>query len=402
MIVSIYEGIEKIIQNKVDLKTKLIPLENANNTISAKTIKATISLPRFNNSAMDGYALKGSFDKYNIVGKILAGDDKNIVLKDKECIKITTGAKVPPSCDTVIPQENCQILDESIKIIKAVDSDANIRKAGEDIKEGQIIINKGDTITSNFIQLLSSQGITHIEVFQTPKVAIYASGNELKMPYENLNETQIYNSNTPYFISRLKELGCDVVFVGKSKDNLEDMKKLIKNALGFDLIITSGGVSVGEADFTKEAFKSFGFKPIFEKVKIKPGKPTTLGKINNAFVLNLPGNPLAASLNFEIFGKVLINILRGTNKLYLNTIKAKISQDFTKRKPVATVIPGYFDGEYFDIAKQYGPNMVNVLNHCNGFIVIDENTNFIKKEQIVNFLPINYPFYSSIFTNFTS
>ncbi len=389
MMVSIEEGIDRILKSKTKLKTKLIPLESANNHISAKTLKATLSLPRFDNSAMDGYALKGDAKSYKIVGKILAGDDKDYELKSGECIKITTGAKTPKSVDTVIPQENCKILDESIEIEKSIKKGANIRREGEDIKRGEVIIQQGDKITSNFIQLLSSQGITHIEVYQAPRVAIFASGSELKMPYEELNSAQIYNSNTPYLISRVKELGCEVTFIGKSQDNLEDMKAMIENSLGHDIIITSGGVSVGEADFTKEAFKSFGFETIFEKVKIKPGKPTTLGKIGNTFVLNLPGNPLAASLNFEIFGKVLINHLSGTNKPNLKPIIAKLNQDFSKNRPVATVIPGFFDGEYFNIAKKFGPNMVNVLNHCNGFMIVDEKIEQLKKDEIVDFLPIN-------------
>ncbi len=397
MKVSIYEGIEKIVKYKKELKTHIIPLEEALQKISANTIKATLSLPRFDNSAMDGYGYKGVHKSYKIVGKILAGDDIDIILKDGECIKITTGAKVPNSVDSVIPQENVSLKNDMIMIEKAVKNDANIRRIGEDIKEDEIIIKKGEKITSNFISLLASQGITHIEVFNTPRVAVFASGSELKMPYESLENSQIYNSNTPYFISRVKELGCDVNFIGKSEDSLEALKNLIKNALDYDLIITSGGVSVGEADFTKEAFKSFGFDPLFEKVDIKPGKPTTVGKISDTFVLNLPGNPLAAALNFEIFGKVLINILSGTEKIHLESIECKIADSFRKNRPVDTVIPGYFDGRYFHTAKQFSPNMVNVLNHCNGFIILGKS---VEKDDLVKFLPINWEFYSKEFKEF--
>jgi molybdopterin molybdotransferase len=402
MKVTIYEGIQKIINQKVILKTHIIPLEEALGKVSAKTLKATISLPRFNNSAMDGYGLKGEFETYKIIGKILAGDDIDITLKDGECIKITTGAKTPPSVETVIPQENCKIETNSIMIEKSVKKGANIRQEGEDIKKDEVIMKEGDKITSNFISLLASQGVTHIEVFKTPKVAVFASGSELKMPYERLEGSQIYNSNTPYFISRVKELGCEVNFVGKSKDSLEDMKELVKNSLDYDLIITSGGVSVGEADFTKEAFSDFGFETIFDKVEIKPGKPTTFGKIDDTFILNLPGNPLAAGLNFEIFAKVLINILSGTNKIYHDYILTKISDNFTKNRAVSTVIPGFFDGEKFKIAKQFSPNMVNVLNNCNGFIIIDKDNMDIKKDNIVKFLPIYWEFYTDEFREFLS
>jgi len=402
MKVNIYEGIQKIVSQKTTLKTHILPLENALGKICAKTLYATLSLPRFDNSAMDGYALKGDHNTYKIVGKILAGDDKDIELKDGECIKITTGAKTPPSADSVIPQENTSVDADILTIIKAVKTGANIRRTGEDIKEGEVIINKGDKIKSNYISLLASQGITHIEVFNTPKVAVFASGSELKMPYETLSGSQIYNSNTPYFISRVGELGCEVHFIGKSIDNLKDMKKLVEASLEYDLVITSGGVSVGEADFTKEAFLAYGFETLFDKVDIKPGKPTTFGKIGKTFILNLPGNPLAAALNFEIFAKIIINKLSNKNEIFLKSIKAKLFTDFSINKPVDTVVPGYFDGEYFHIAKQFSPNMVNVLNHCNGFIVISKEKSIIKKDEVVKFLPINFEFYSKEFEEFLS
>ncbi len=400
MRVTIYEGIEKIINIKRELKSQILPLENAIGKISSTNLYAKIPLPIFNNSAMDGYGLKGDFKEYKIVGKILAGDKKEIECKKKECIKITTGAMVPECVDTIIPQENVEIKENKIFIKKPVKKGANIRYMGEDIEIDEPIIKQGEQITSNYIPLLSSQGITHIRVFQIPRVAIIASGNELKMPYENLEDGQIYNSNIPYLFARLKELGCDVSFIGKAQDNLEDLKKVIENALNFDLIITSGGISVGEADYTKEAFKFFSFESIFEKVDIKPGKPTTFGKIKDTFVLNLPGNPLALAINFEIFGKVLVNILAGREDKYLNYIECEIDSNFNKNKPVPTALPGYFDGKRFKVAKKFAPNMVNVLNYSNGFIILDKME--IKKGEIVKFLPINWHFYSSKFVKFFS
>ena len=400
MRISIYKGIEKIILTKKVLQTEILTLENAIHKISSNDLYSKIPLPIFNNSAMDGYGLRGEFKEYKIVGKILAGDKKEIECKEGECIKITTGAKVPDCVDSVIPQENVEIVENKIIIKKPVKKGANIRYRGEDIQKGELLIKSGEQITSNYIPLLSSQGITHIEVFQTPRVAILASGSELKMPYENLKDGQIYNSNTPYLFSRLKELGCEVSFVGKAQDNLEDLKRVIQNALNYDLIVTSGGVSVGEADFTKEAFKSFGFKPIFEKVDIKPGKPTTFGKIGNTFVLNLPGNPLAAAINFEIFGKVLVNTLLGREEKYLNYIECKIDSDFNKNRPVPTAIPGFFDGKRFKIANKFAPNMVNVLNYSNGFVIMEKME--IKRGEYVKFLPINWHFYSKEFLEFLS
>ena len=402
MQVSIFEGIEKIVQNIKKLKTKIVPLENAIGKVSAKTLKATISLPRFNNSAMDGYGLKGEHQTYKIVGKILAGDDIDITLNDGECIKITTGARTPNTVDKVIPQENTTSHDNTITVQKELKHFANIRKKGEDIQEDETIINDGDTITSNYISLLASQGITHIKIYQTPKVAIFASGSELKMTYETLKNAEIYNSNTPYLHSRSQELGCDVTFVGKSEDNLESLKSLVENSLEYDMIVTSGGVSVGEADFTKDAFKAFDIKTAFDKVSVKPGKPTNFGMIANTAVLNLPGNPLAASLNYEIFGKLIINCLSGKKNIYQNYISCKMGKNFKTNRPVDTIIPGFYDGISFEPAYQFGANMVNVLNHCNGYLVIGADTDEIKEGELVKFLPINWGFESEKVIDFLS
>ncbi len=402
MAVTIYEALELIEANISSLSTELIPIENAISRIASKTVSATIALPTFNNSAMDGYGLKGESSTYIIIGKILAGDSHTYKLKDGECIKILTGAQVPQSVETIIPQENTIESETSITIEKPVKFGANIRYRGEDINEGETVLLKGDKINSSHIGLLASQGITHIEVYRKVSIGIFASGSELKLHHERLEESQVYNSNTPYLLSRSEELGCSTRFVGKSDDNIESLKNLIISALDCDIIITSGGVSVGEADFTKEAFGSLGMELLFNKVKIKPGKPTTFGKIGNTLILNLPGNPLASALNFEIFGKFIIAKLSGKRTYYLDNINAKLKSDILSTRPVTNIIPGTFDGVYFTPLKKFAPGMVNVLNHCNGLIIIDAKTDELKAEDNVKFLPIRWDFLREDFKEFTS
>jgi molybdopterin molybdotransferase len=402
MAVNIYEALTLIDKELLTLSTELIPIENAIKRISAKTLKATIALPTFNNSAMDGYGLKGEANHYTIIGKILAGDSHTYEVKDEECIKILTGAQVPSSVETIIPQENTKESDTSITIEKSVPFGANIRYRGEDINEGEDILIKGDVINSSHIGLLASQGITHVEVFRKVSVGIFASGSELKLHHEKLGDSQVYNSNTPYLLSRSEELGCETRFVGKSDDDIESLKNLISSALDCDIIITSGGVSVGEADYTKEAFSDLGMDTIFNKVQVKPGKPTTFGKIGNTLVLNLPGNPLASALNFEIFGKFIILKLSGQKSCYPNSIKAKLAIDISSNRPVSNIIPGTFDGEFFKPLAKYAPGNVNVLNHCNGMIIIDEKTDKLKKDDNVKFIPIRWNFLGDSFNEFTS
>jgi len=402
MAVTIYEALNLIKENIPTLSTELIPIENAINRISSKTLKATIALPTFNNSAMDGYGLKGDANSYTIIGKILAGDAHTYKLNDGECIKILTGANVPKSVETIIPQENTKESETSITIEKPVKFGANIRYKGEDINEGEMILQLGDIINSAHIGLLASQGITHVEVYRKVSVGVFASGSELKLHHECLGDSQVYNSNTPYLLSRSEELGCLTRFVGKSDDNVASLKSLINSALDCDIIITSGGVSVGEADYTKEAFASLEMDTIFSKVHIKPGKPTTFGRIGKTLVLNLPGNPLASALNFEIFGKFMISFLSGKKDCYHDSITAKLKIDISSNRPVPNIIPGTFDGTYFSPVKKFAPGMVNVLNHCNGMIIIDAKTDELKKDDNVKFLPMRWNFLRDDFLEFTS
>ncbi|MCH9813465.1 MAG: molybdopterin molybdotransferase MoeA [Epsilonproteobacteria bacterium] len=402
MSVSIIKALE-IIQSLTQIKqSEIIPIEESLKRVAATTLKATLALPPFNNSAMDGYGLKGSSETYQLIGKLLAGDDKEFSLQEGECVSIMTGAKVPQSVDTVIPQENTSTNENTIKIEKAVQVGANIRYSGEDINVGENIVDKGTPIDASHIGLLASQGVTHIEVYKKPKIAIFASGSELKLHFEKLNSSQIYNSNTPYLIARAKELGCETTFIGKSDDNLDALKSLIKASLDADLIVTSGGVSVGEADFTKEAFSDLGMEMFFDKIKIKPGKPTTFGMIDNTLILNLPGNPLASALNFELFGKVMIAKMSGKKAFHHQYIETNIASDFIKNRKIDTIIPGEFDGSTFSIAKQFAPGMVNVLNHCNGYLVLGENSEKFTQGDSVKFLPIKWDFQREDFIDFRS
>lgn len=402
MAVTITQAITLIHQHTKAKKCEILPLENILDRISSTELFATIALPGFNNSAMDGYGLHGDARHYTVVGKILAGESHSYNLTEGQCIKITTGAEVPPCVQRVIPQENTSISDTTIQINKPVQFGANIRRKGEDINVGESILKKGEKITSAHIALLASQGITHVEVYRIPRVAVFSSGSELKLHFETLEKSQIHNSNTPYLISRSQELGCETHFVGKAEDSVASLQERILSSLDCDLIVTSGGVSVGEADFTKEAFDSLGFETLFCKVQIKPGKPTTFGKIYDTLILNLPGNPLASSLNFELFGKLIIMILKGNSSTQHGFIRTKISQTFKTNRPVDTIVPGLFDGTSFTPAAKFAPGNVNVLNHCNGIIVIDKETDTLTENEEVKFMPIQWEFLQKDFVKFTS
>ncbi len=398
MAIEVKEALRLINKHITKTNYEIVPIEQSIGTISAQNIFAEHFMPRFNNSAMDGYGVKiqDSGKVIQVIDTILAGSKKTTKIKIGSCIKIMTGARVPKSIDAIIPQELVEIIDEkSIKLPSNIALASHIRYVGEDIENKQHLISIGDDINFAKITLLSSQGITHIKVYKKPKVTIFASGEELKLHYEKVKKYQIYNSNTPTLIARVKECGCDVTFVGMAKDSVESLTQLISNSLDADLIITSGGVSVGEADFTKEAFAKLDMKTIFDGIVIKPGKPTVLGKIENTTILNLPGNPLASSLIFELFGKIIVQQLSGSRNIFHNKIKTKLSEDLKNKKGRITIVPGFFDGECFTPEQKRSPGMVSTLSNCNSMIVLDKNVEIIYSGNDVNVLPINWKFFTN-------
>ena len=401
--ICIKEALRRITSNITKVSYEIVPIENSQSRISAQEIYAQYSLPTFNNSAMDGYSVKLSdaTKKVKVIDSIFAGSPKQTQFNNGECVKIMTGARVPSSSEAVIPHELVEIIDDEYIILPDnIKNNQHIRFKGEDILKDDKILNDGDEINFATITMLSSQGITHIKVYRQPKISVFTSGEELKLHYESIEEYQIYNSNTPTLLARAKELGADVTFVGMAKDNIESLKEVISNSLYADLIITSGGVSVGEADFTKEAFEHFDMEVLFDGITIKPGKPTVFGKIGNTYVLNLPGNPLAAALIFEIFGKIILQKLTGNKNIFHNTLHTKIKDEFYNKKGRTTLIPGFFDGEFFSPSEKRSPGMVGVLHNCNAIMILNKQNEKIEKNESVKILPINWKFFTDIEKDF--
>ncbi|MGE4456347.1 MAG: molybdopterin molybdotransferase MoeA [Arcobacteraceae bacterium] len=402
MAVSPLEALNLIVNSVKGVNKEVISIENSLGRVVAQDIYAPFSLPRFANSAMDGYAVIYGDDseELQVTDKIFAGDNKDITLSKGQCVKIMTGARIPKNCTAVVPQEDVELLSSGNIKIPKIKENQNIRFIGEDIKEGEKLIVSGEEINFAKITLLVSMGITHIEAYQKPKVVVFASGDELKQYYEKIESHQIYNSNTPSLVSRCKELGCDVTFTKTSSDSLEALQNIIKNALRADFIITTGGVSVGEADFTKGAFGELGFETIFDGIIIKPGKPTVFGKIGDTYVLNLPGNPLAAGLIFEIFGKIAVESLKGSSKKYHSFILSKLGVDIKNKAGRITIMPGFFDGECFVPALKMSPGMVSVLSGCNSLVALDSDVADLKQNSVVKVLPINWNFLANEYKDF--
>ena len=411
--VSVTEAIQIILQNTKIIDTEIIPIENGLNRLISEDIFAKYALPNFDNSAMDGYAgsIIDAGKKVKVIDRILAGDDNDTQLESETVIKVMTGAKIPSNTSLVIPFEDIPETDEVLESDEIIlpnnlQMNKNIRRKGEDITENELLIEKGDKLDNYKIGLLASQGITHVTVFKKIKATVISTGSELKPHHEKLEGSQIYNSNTPMLFHKLQDLGADTQFLSIAKDNEIEIQETITSALNSDLIVTSGGVSIGEADFTKKVFKNLGMKIIFEKIEIKPGKPTTFGYIsafNDAkriYILNLPGNPSAAMINFEIFGKTLFWKLAGVKNYFLKSITTQIEQNFKTKGGRTTVVLGFWNGKYFRPAIKQAPGMVSSLTKSNGFIVLDQSVSSLRSGDEVLFVPMSFELNGEFFDNF--
>jgi len=394
---SILEALEIIAQNIPSLDSEIIPIEHAVGRIVSQDYIATFDLPRFNNSAMDGYAVKiaDAGKHVTCTEAIYAGDNPSMVLAETSAIKIMTGAPIPDGCEAIVPIENVHIENDIITLPSDIQYNGFIRMAGEDIKKDTVFLAKGDMINAYTIASLASQGMTHITVTRQIKVAIFGTGDELRPHFEKIEAHQLYNSNSPMFLTRSKALGCDVRFIRTSADTLEALEASIKSTLDADIIITSGGVSVGDKDFTKEAFTNLGMQVLVDKIDIKPGRPTIIGTIDKTVIVNLPGNPLASMVNYELFVRAIMRKLSGRSDFYHQTITTVMKNDFSVRGGKYAVILGKFDGKSFEPLKPQMPGMVSPMQEADGFILITPDVQTLKSGQMIHMIPIIWEFYSS-------
>ncbi len=389
---SILQALDIIATHITPLDKEILPIEMSVGRIVTEDTIATFNLPRFNNSAMDGYAVKiaNSNQKVTCNEVIYAGDNPSMTLQANTAIKIMTGAPIPKGCEAIVPIENVQIEKDGIVLPQDIQENHFIRMAGEDIKKGNTFLYAGETINAYTIASLASQGISHISVYREIKVAVFGTGDELRPHYEKIEDYQLYNSNSPMFLTRSKQLGCSVRFIRTSADTIEALENSIKSTLDADIIITSGGVSVGDKDFTKEAFTNLGMQTLIDTIDIKPGRPTIIGKINQTIIVNLPGNPLASMVNYELFVRAIIRKLSGSRAYYHNTISTTMQSDFSVRGGKYAVILGSFDGQTFAPLRPQMPGMVSPMQKADGLILITPKLKRLEKGSKVNMIPIKW------------
>jgi len=343
-LLSVDQARERILSHFQPVTTETLPLAGCSNRVLAQNIAATSDLPPFNNSSMDGFAVRAadvldastaSPRSLRVVADIPAGSHLTISLAPGEAARIMTGAPVPDSADAVIPVEDTNFdnrdagtpAPDEVQIFKSAKSGANVRSRGMDLHAGEIVLSTGRVLKPQDLGLLAMLGFANVLVYHKPRIALFSSGDELLPVDAPLEEGKIRDSNSYTLAALIEEAGAEVVRLGVAKDDPDSVKALLEKAveLNVDLILSSAGVSVGAFDFVKQVIEANGTMD-FWRVNMRPGKPVAFGEYKQILFIGLPGNPVSSFVGFEVFVRPTLQRLRGALNGDRQTIRVRCEE----------------------------------------------------------------------------
>ncbi len=378
---------------------QVIPIETAKARTLAQDIIAAFNVPNQHNSAVDGYALHSTdipsegISSLSIIDSAQAGNPCSSSLSAGQCIRIMTGAKIPQGADTVIMQEHVELKDQLINIDNRHKAGQNIRLAGEDIQQGETVLHAGKFLTPADIGLIASLGIGEIKVRRKLKVAIASTGNEVISIGDQHTGNSLYDSNRYSLFSALDRPDIEIINLGILEDNPETLLKQFNLASHYaDLIISSGGVSVGDADHTKTALKQSG-QVDFWKIAIKPGRPLAFGHIGDSVFFGLPGNPVAVMVTFYQFVVPALEHMLGINNKLINPrLQVKTLENIRKKPGRTEVVRGILqqasDGTLtVKTTGKQGSGILRSMSLANAFIILEHDRKSVKPGETVTVQP---------------
>lgn len=396
--ISTHTALQQILENSYPNKTGTMELPLAQGYILSKSIHSPIPFPSFPQSAMDGYALRKSVldaqHSLPVQDTVPAGDTRHMILKQGMAIRIFTGAPIPQGADIVIMQEWIERKGDSISLSEdagELKEGMNIRAVGSQTMMGETVMQKGDILTPAAISFLCGLGIREVEIFQKPKVAILTTGKELILPGEVLQQGQIYESNSPGLQAALNQMQLTITSCERCDDDLTSTKDHIRELLSScDVLLITGGVSVGDYDFVTPALNDLGIETLFHKVKQKPGKPFYFGKKENQLIFGLPGNPASVMTCFYMYVYPALRAWSGAPFPALTSLRVPIVRignnetEYPKKKGLAHFLKAiYRDGKASILAHQESYKM-NSFAFANALAVIDENSEGVREGDLVD------------------
>jgi molybdopterin molybdotransferase len=395
--ISVEEAYEILLANLPERKTVRVQFQSALGRILAEDLKATSDIPPFYRSALDGYAVlaadvENAPVELKVAGESRAGGGMPGELKSGEAIAIMTGAPVPEGADAVQMIELCQVLDGGQKVViqKPVKAHENIAPRGSEAKAGKVVLKAGHRIGPAEIAVMATFGYTEAMVYGKPNVAIFATGDELVEFNEVPRQGQIRNSNAHCLSGQLKYMDLDADYLGIARDDREELRRKMLLGLERDVLIITGGVSMGEYDFVRDVFQDLKLEILFSKVAIKPGKPTVFARRGDKLVFGLPGNPISALVTFEYFVRPALGWLCGMAKPELPRMKGELLADVRQTPGRTAFLPAWVswqaDGWKVEPLRWKSSADIIGFTGANATFIFPKNRDFLSKGEVVEMM----------------
>lgn len=386
--IAVGEAVQRVMEFAFQEKTEFISLQQAHGRFLAEDVAADADVPAFNRSPYDGYAIRAVDSQeastenpvtFKVVGEIGAGFLYEEELGSKEAVRIMTGAPIPKGCDAVVMLELTKTFEEKnqlyMSIKRCFEAGTNISYKGEDVQKGEILLKKGQYINPGVVALLATFGYDQVPVFRKPTFGVIATGSELLEPGESLHPGKIRNSNAYMIMAQIERAGASVKYYGKFSDDLDVCIDVVKKALQeVDLLITTGGVSVGDYDYLPAIYEAIDAKVLFNKVAMRPGSVTTVATRGGKVLFGLSGNPSACYVGFELFVRPIIRTAFGSKKPHLRKLQAILGADFKKANPFTRfvrAVASYDKGQLVAVPSGFDKSSaVSSLANANAFIVL--------------------------------
>ena len=391
--IHIEEAQQIILRHIAPLPTEELPLLQGIGRVGSEDVDAPWDIPATDTSAMDGYAFSFAVVRGNslfVSGNIPAGKERTTPVAAGEAVRIMTGAPIPRGCDTVVPIENVETIGDTIRLLGDVRPGAHIRKRGEDIRAGQRAIAANSPLRPQEIGMLASLGKSLVRVYRRPRVGVLATGDELLEIGSPPAPGKIINSNSYCIAAQVVESGGEPVMLGIAEDEVERTCDRIREGIRGDLLITTGGVSVGDRDCVKGAIVALGGEIKFWKVHMKPGKPLAFAILEGKPVFALPGNPAAAMISFEVFVRPALLKMTGHIRIFRPTVMAALTEPIANQgdRPhlIRVRVEARQDGYVASATGNQSSARLSSLTAANGFMTIAPGTALASGESVVVFL----------------
>lgn len=384
-----FEEALTIVQNAVfyEVNSENVPLDKSLNRVLAQDVFSDINLPPFNKSAMDGYACREEdiFEKLEVLEVISAGQLPGKIVGPKQCAKIMTGAMMPEGADCVLKIEETEEVSENFIRFTGKQTKSNFVEFAHDVKEGDLVLKKGTIIKPQHFAVAATVGLTEPRVFKKIRVGVISTGDELVEPQDKPKLSQIRNSNAYQLIGQLLKMNVTPYYFGIAKDNEESTSRIISKAMNeSDVIIISGGVSMGDFDFIPKILNQLGVDIKFKTIAIQPGKPTVFGVLKDKYVFGLPGNPVSSFNIFELLAKPLIYRLMG-HSYEPALIRIPMGMDYTRKKSSRkSFIPIKVEDAKVWPIDYHGSAHINALSDAFGIISIQVGISELKEGELVD------------------